>query len=67
MSWGPRHWGKGKKVSKEDTDTSSTNIDDEDLDEDDDDLDDDDSPSCYSWCGNPAYPNCIDSCSVHDD
>ena len=25
------------------------------------------SGSCVSWCGNPAYPNCIDSCSIHDD
>lgn len=22
---------------------------------------------CYTWCGNPAYPKCIDSCPILDD
>ena len=24
-------------------------------------------PSCYSWCGNPDYPKCMDSCKMWDD
>ena len=33
---------------------------------DDDDDDDGMSPAC-SACGNPAYPECIDGCSLYDD
>ena len=25
------------------------------------------SGSCVDWCGNPTYPACIESCSLHDD
>lgn len=34
---------------------------------DDDGDDEESSSSCYSWCGNPAYPDCVDSCKMHDD
>lgn len=31
-------------------------------------LDDeyDDVASCESWCGNPMYPDCMDSCKLYD-
>lgn len=29
--------------------------------------DDDDTVECVSWCGNPDYPKCMDSCELWDD
>ena len=29
--------------------------------------DEDEGEECVSWCGNPAYPNCMDSCKLWDD
>lgn len=28
---------------------------------------DDSEVTCYTWCGNPAFPNCMDSCKLWDD
>ena len=28
---------------------------------------DDDTVECVSWCGNPDYPKCMDSCDLWND
>lgn len=35
--------------------------------EDEEDEDEEQIGECYTWCGNPAYPNCMDSCKLWDD
>lgn len=56
----------GKKHEDE-HDTSDSTIFDDDYEEEYDDDEEESFSSCYSWCGNPAYPDCVDSCKLHDD
>lgn len=54
-----RHRGKYQYVIEE--------VEEDEDDEFEDDEDDEEGVSCYSWCGNPDYPKCMDSCKMWDD
>lgn len=63
-----RHGGRMSKVEKDYHDNYEEYFGEpENYYDDDDEENEEGIGECYTWCGNPAYPKCMDSCKLWDD